>query len=1327
MDNNALLDQLQAEVVDTRVGDTDYHFIDGDTIQDSTGKAIRIDGMNTPEVPHERDIYSDDIYRGSAAGTQTTIELSKLARERGFTEVVENDEVGTYGRAIGDLRNPETGELFSIWAVRNGLSDITPYSSQRHQDAYTAGLSERTLGRQDAETTAARGRIQDKNFEEMRNRGLEDPFKRDALNEREYAQNPYDFSGVQLRSLDRNMMNEATNQWSTSFDTALIGMSEAFHGFRQILGEVTGNDELVRSGEEGAARAQYRMRLNPTTTLDLGEVDGIGDFVDYLGNNFAMSIPYMGTTVASAVTGTLAGGAVGTVSAGPVGTVAGAITGLGVGLSAPMAIYSGQVYNEQENKNVKAALTSGFVQATLDRLGLKGVTALAGDGVKGTLKDATEQLVKQGMTREAALEKVKDASRKELARYMDDAADFAKRQISARNFTREVAGRFGKAFGAEALTEALQEATAYAGANWDKEAFGIHEEGVISEELLNRMGNAAIAGGMLGGAMGGTSAAVDRGKWANIAFEQGDARMTNVDKWAAEAVEGGDLPHEQHLQGMIENPEMSNPSDAIFRSNNHMERMKGRSGVQRVAEIVYNTPRLWRPQVRAMFTEEILNKSPTARRVAGMYGGLLNKVHAGRTFEEAKHFNKKKWVAMSGNPAEYARNYKGIENMGKAEKEFDKDFNRIAKDYVAHGEKNRKNKTGDPFDWSKYSKQEQETFRPLFMKLNDTSRRMLMDQNASWMAGARKPKPKFKAIDNYLLRYKNIDKVKLEQNRGDFVKKLKKIYGMPQKDANQLVTDIIEGKLEDPSRDNDAIFNIMSKGFHPAAAKKRTIGMSEEPELQEYFEQNVRNNLDAAFSSAARFEAYHTYVGKDKWKMNTMLNQMQNEGVPPEQVDEIAYHLERYFQSESGNYKRPPKGSMGDRFLQAQKNLLTVSLFTSLPLSAFSSLPELAMTTRGLTNDQIFGKHGSLKTMGWELGKMFTRGFEKILVNSWQGNAQLDQSKVGELMDRLGYFDQQTGAATTTGATEVNDRRKWMVDVFFKMNGLQGLTNATRSIRAAQANDFILDKFEVLRDAHNKDTEAYRFAAEQLRDLGLDIPRIQRILDRESKALSQFNLRNEDGEVFTLSDQDKQFLQEQMDTATFRFVNDAVALPGADNRPLFYQDPRFALLTQFNGFIATLTANHLPKMWNEYIKRGSPAMKYTTFQMMATMILLGFVSQYFKDWIRYGQGENPYLNNLQEWRRAINSSGLLGSGERVLNLAYPMYGNPEGQSVPAWALDTALGEMPAMSPVRRLVRASQEAYQGDYDDAKYHAARGTPIIGPLNGVAKFLSGKTDDF
>ena len=103
-----------------------------------------------------------------------------------------------------------------------------------------------------------------------------------------------------------------------------------------------------------------------------------------------------------------------------------------------------------------------------------------------------------------------------------------------------------------------------------------------------------------------------------------------------------------------------------------------------------------------------------------------------------------------------------------------------------------------------------------------------------------------------------------------------------------------------------------------------------------------------------------------------------------------------------------------------------------------------------------------------------------------------------------------------------------------------------------------------------------------------------------------------------ISEADRNYWLEQNREGFFNFVNDAIALPQSANRPLIFQDPRFALFTQFQGFIATFTANHIPKMYAQAIKRGTPGMRYSVFATLSTMIVLGFVSQHLKDLLKYG-------------------------------------------------------------------------------------------------------------
>ena len=308
-------------------------------------------------------------------------------------------------------------------------------------------------------------------------------------------------------------------------------------------------------------------------------------------------------------------------------------------------------------------------------------------------------------------------------------------------------------------------------------------------------------------------------------------------------------------------------------------------------------------------------------------------------------------------------------------------------------------------------------------------------------------------------------------------------------------------------------------------------------------------------------------------------------------------------------------------------------------------------------------------------------------------------------LSHLGYLNWEAGAATTVGATEYADWSKVWVDRFFRYNGLQDLTNTTRAMRLASLADFMHNHIDTIKNA-DPNSEGYRFANEQLRNLGLPVDRYIQLIDNVA-----------DG---TATEKEAESFEQMQMLAEYTYINQAVALPGASNRPLFYQDPRLALFTQFNGYVSTFTANHLPRLWTEYVGRGRPSMKYSTFAMMAMMIFMGFASQYLKDWLKYGE-PTPYLNSQEVLRRAVNSSGLLGQGERALNFVWPQF-ESKSDTVVGKGADMVLGEMPAMSPVRRLLKAADSAYQGEGDYAKYNALRATPILGPFTGLAEKASG-----
>jgi len=173
------------------------------------------------------------------------------------------------------------------------------------------------------------------------------------------------------------------------------------------------------------------------------------------------------------------------------------------------------------------------------------------------------------------------------------------------------------------------------------------------------------------------------------------------------------------------------------------------------------------------------------------------------------------------------------------------------------------------------------------------------------------------------------------------------------------------------------------------------------------------------------------------------------------------------------------------------------------------------------------------------------------------------------------------------------------------------------------------------------------------------------------------------------------------------------------NRPLFYQNQHLALFTQFQGFIATFTANHIPRMWGDYIKRGTPAMKYNMFAIMTTMIALGFAAQYLKDLIKYGK-PSPYLDDMEKLQRGFGASGLMGVAERPLNFVFPIYETSSKNSM-EWIFNSISGEAAALSNVSRAGTGIANIIEGKTEQGAYKLFKVTPGIGPFNQGNKWLA------
>jgi len=196
-------------------------------------------------------------------------------------------------------------------------------------------------------------------------------------------------------------------------------------------------------------------------------------------------------------------------------------------------------------------------------------------------------------------------------------------------------------------------------------------------------------------------------------------------------------------------------------------------------------------------------------------------------------------------------------------------------------------------------------------------------------------------------------------------------------------------------------------------------------------------------------------------------------------------------------------------------------------------------------------------------------------------------------------------------------------------------------------------------------------------------------------------------------------LDDEIETGIYRFVNERVQLPGASNRPLFFQDPHYQLLTQFNGFLSTFTANIVPKLWNRNLRKGNTKVKYDTFALMIFMIGLGGASQYLKDLIKFLE-PSPYLDGPRYVQRAIYASGILGQYERVLDFAVPLY--PDRDTGLDNLSRAILGEAgPAARNIQNVFTGMGQLIEGETERAINSFGKTLPGVAPVPVARKGIS------
>jgi len=497
-----------------------------------------------------------------------------------------------------------------------------------------------------------------------------------------------------------------------------------------------------------------------------------------------------------------------------------------------------------------------------------------------------------------------------------------------------------------------------------------------------------------------------------------------------------------------------------------------------------------------------------------------------------------------------------------------------------------------------------------------------------------------------------------------------------------------------------------------------------------------------------------------------------NKAMTQEEVEQFAWYAKAIIDSTHGNFNRIENPTLA----ALNRYLTSWSIFAGLPLSALSSIPETAMVWFNVHNDADFQK--ATDSLIKQIAGSWNENMQKEVQRtakmldrsglSYAQNAVVDRLATGER--DIGFIKAHETFFKIIGIKGITQFQRRMSAGFamdFIKSRVADLDTAPRKFQVSRDNPNIKEKVFDLDSFNELEMQSYMM----LNDLGLNVQEFYNMLEdlnelerdaiiditdnditptmdnekffkdisprqkalmnlvRKNSLNKQSNLidwRKEDPNNYLnmKARKDQEFLaaieglqsdiNDQIETAIYKFVNERIQNPQASNRPLFFQDPHYQLLTQFNGFISTFTANVVPKLWNAGLRKGNPKVKYDTFVLIVTMIALGGASQYLKDLLKFGE-PSPYLDGIGYTQRAIYSSGVLGQYERVADLAYPLY--PDRDEGLGYLFGKVVGEAgPSARNIANLVGAGGDFIQGKGERGLRNAFKSAPGIAPFTGI-----------
>jgi len=1331
----------------------DQHYADPDTVVLDKQPYRLGGGFNAPETAH---IKGGIFVPGERMGGDTAQQEALVQRAMGYTDVQPTGETDKYGRKIANIVNPNrtpdnnlSDTMIQIGAApitsRTPMQSLNKMVSMRAAVGLFGNESQDPLVQQaiknfnkpveaipkmlmtsesdyaGAKRMVGVGAAAEAVKEVERLDGiLKDttlrPDLRDSLSKQRdeakqqiwIASTTPDFAGGVLnRQSDRYLDNRAKDQMTTAFMGNLADIATGVGGILQMSGEAAGWDWLAKRAAAGVRQNKLEQGLKPSYLADFQDIgtdtvwNTISDTTQYLGNLFAGSLPTMAATIAaSAATGGM-----------------GPVAGFAMGSLPGSVIYTGQYYANQpdDKKNPLLAIAMGVPSAALEKLGMDAMLFKSNPLSVVGRKEIIDAIVKKKNVPEAVAEKMfADATKAELTSFAKSGAEFAKQQFMTNEAFARGLGSLAIAGGTEAGTETLQQ---YAQMVAEKGMW--NNDAIYDREFSNQMLNAAVGGGAMGSVMHGASQAHDAAQWHSLANS-----------------------YEEYTQGLRETQ--------MYQAHNMSK------GADAIQSIRHGAEKTSNDIAKAGAPEDLMSMAS--------HKGVWNGVKAiltdpGRLLRQLGHTIAPSIIDDSGNFRENMALIKAI--IGG--------YGLLPGDHML-GDKQR--------TMGKWGGNQQDNLANTLKTDRATVNKLIRDAYHNvWEAGGRLPDtPTNRVLQDWKDNQDAIinDMKVMAAKAGVTVDELTNANALFESSAidpvamrksKQDVIDILLAQGETLFRANKAFEGLLASNKQVAQRSRDYLaskGVFSDPRLSHLFETNMFDSMENLKDRVSSAISHKVYLGEKGSNLAHLLKKAWEAGEFGDDIDaykDAVKNVQDWYEIETGTYHTL------DKYPKLKSVLMwgtTLTMMASLAKAAISSQTEVAMSMLGTPAEAISKQLGTyvkefFKEYRSDINKMNSASLAWTGISSLKarrvpnheadyaridtlekelgtGNVSVERAEAIQkeieklhekvlarsLFERLGY--NETGFNTQSKFEYSANNPRNAMQVFASVIGLRAQTDSTRIAVLSVASDIVLAKIASLRmipkelfneailtGRHMTNEQAQSLM--ELQSYGMDVRSVIEYLNAFDDKQIRGVVMNAMDPKSSSSDVD---FQNMLMTTLGNLVDSRVVNPQSHNMPKYYNDPRLRIVTAMGRFMATAHATILPRLYKTYMLEGNVGMRYEAFRTMAMALLFASLANMLKDELSYG-GDNPYIKDKRKKaQRTLNSSGLIGQYEKVLDAITPLYPSrgPDASKNPVgWAANKAVEMSPQLSWAKKVGTGVYDVANGNTPEGVKNLVRAAPVVG----------------